>query len=67
MRKRRRSRGLAGLGEVTKKDFVAIANLLCVHKAPAQLVDDFATYFKTQNQRFDIPRFVAATKSCRVR
>lgn len=65
MSRRKQAQRSRGLGEVTKKDFVALAYLLCSHKASTPLVEDMATYFKQQNQRFDIGRFVAATKSCR--
>lgn len=64
-KRRRRSRGLGGLGEPTKKDFIAIADLLCNHRASSELVHGFANHFARQNPRFDVSRFVAATKSCR--
>jgi hypothetical protein len=54
-----------GLGEPTKKDFVAMADILCRHRASSGLVSDMASHFKAQNPRFDAGRFVAATKSCK--
>lgn len=39
MTKRRRRQ----LGEVTKKDFVAIANIVCEHGAPPGLARDLAS------------------------
>jgi hypothetical protein len=63
--KKAQDRGLRGLGEPTKKDFIAIADLLCNHRASSELVHGFANHFARQNARFDASRFVAATKSCR--
>lgn len=56
-RKSRRSRGL---GEVTKKDFVAIANILCRSKVKPSVIDSFNDYFGGQNLNFDRKRFTAA-------
>lgn len=53
-----------GLGEVTKKDFIALANAFCRHGASEALVGDVTNYFASQNPRFDRGRFVAATKKC---
>jgi hypothetical protein len=53
------------LGEPTKKDFIALADLLCNHRASTELIQGVASYFARQNPRFDLNRFVAATKSCR--
>lgn len=65
-KKRTRSRrGLRGLGEPTKKDFQAMASILCQHRASSGLIGDIAGYFARQNSRFDAGRFVAATKTCR--
>jgi len=57
MARRRRTRGL---GEVVKKDFVAIAGILRSHCASDAVVSDLATYFRRQNPRFDTSRFVKA-------
>lgn len=63
MAKRKKNRrGLRGLGEVTKKDFQALADILCRNKAPSALVADITRYFSTQNPRFDATRFTAATR-----
>jgi hypothetical protein len=53
------------LGEVTKRDFVAIADILCRRSAPPGLVDDLTSYFSSQNPRFDSMRFKRATTTCR--
>lgn len=55
------------LGEPTKKDFVALADLLCNHRASSELIHGVANYFARQNPRFDARRFVAASNSCRIR
>lgn len=63
---RRKRRGLSGLGEVTKKDFVAIAKILCENNVPSMVATELAMYFKSQNPRFDNARFwTAATKGCK--
>lgn len=61
--KRRRSRART-LGEVTKKDFIAIANVLCRTGADAPVVRGLASYFRSENPRFDEGRFAAAA-SCK--
>lgn len=63
-RKKRRRRS-SGLGEVTKKDFQAIATALCRNNASSGLVDDLTSYFASQNPRFDASRFQKATRTCR--
>lgn len=62
-RSTRRRRGLHGLGEVTKRDFVAIAGIIC-GRAPRGVAEDLAAYFAGQNPRFDRARFVKAATSC---
>ena len=42
---------------VSKKDFVAIANILRTHKATPETISDFCTYFRTENPRFDAYKF----------
>lgn len=59
MPRRRRSRART-LGEVTKKDFIAIADVLCRTNADVPIVRGLASYFKRENQRFHEGRFVAA-------
>jgi hypothetical protein len=54
------------LAEVTKRDFVAIATILCEEKASTGLKERLAGYFRSQNPRFDRERFLRATESCRV-
>jgi hypothetical protein len=67
MTTRRRTRPKAGqLAEVTKRDFVAIAEILCIEKAPTRLKERMAGYFRSQNPRFDTQRFLKATNNCRV-
>ena len=66
MAKRKCKQGNAdGLGEVTKRDFVAIAEILCEEKATNKLKDRLAGYFRSQNARFDTDRFLTATRACR--
>ncbi len=62
-RKRRTHSALLG-GEVTKKDFVAIANMICAHGVPEGFTRALASYFGSQNPRFSQDRFVAATRKC---
>lgn len=64
-KKSRRSALAADLGDLTKKDFVGIAGILCKHDASPALTKAFAGYFKEENPRFDEGRFVAAVKSCK--
>ena len=67
MARRRRARTIAGqLAEVTKRDFVAIAEILCQERAGTPLKQRLAGYFKSQNPRFDTARFMRATTACRV-
>ena len=47
---------------MTKKHFVAIAELLAHHSASSQLVSAFADYFETQNPSFDRDRFITYHK-----
>ena len=66
MATRRRSRTKVGpLAEVSKKDFVAIAEILCLEKASTSLKESLASYFRSQNPRFDRERFLRATNTCR--
>lgn len=61
-----RRRPQAGdLGEVSKKDFVAVARILCEERAPDRLKRRLASYFGSQNPRFDEGRFLHATTTCR--
>jgi hypothetical protein len=64
--RRCRPRKAGVFGEVTKRDFVAIAEILCEERAPTRLKERLAGYFRSQNQRFDTERFMRATNSCRV-
>jgi hypothetical protein len=63
MAKRRRRRN--SLGEPTKKDFQAMADVLCRHGASDSLVGDIAHYFGSQNPRFRSDLFIRATKACK--
>ncbi len=66
MRTQRRTRTTTNaLGEVAKRDFVAIAEILCEEKATGRLKDRLAGYFRSQNSRFDTDRFLTATRACR--
>jgi hypothetical protein len=65
-KRRKRRTPSRTLGEVTKKDFVSIAEILCSHGASVSLTTGLAHYFKSQNPRFNSGRFLRATKSCKV-
>ena len=64
-KRRRRSRTRMNLGEVTKKDFIGIADVLCRNSASPAVVTGLAHYFGGGNARFDRARFIAATAKCR--
>jgi hypothetical protein len=59
MLKRRRRRRI-NLGEVTKRDFIAIAKILGSECAPAQVTKRIADYFGSENPRFAKGQFIAA-------
>jgi len=54
------------LGEVTKRDFISIGNILCKHNAPEPLINDLAKYFLDANPRFDYRRFVKHVEKCKM-
>lgn len=64
MTKRRRRTRRINFGEVTKKDFTAIAKILSSECAPARVTQRIADYFGAQNPRFAADRFIAAA-SCK--
>lgn len=64
MRKRRRK---ISLGEVSKKDFVAIAKILCSTGASRETKERLARYFAGENPWFDEGRFLKATSACGAR
>jgi hypothetical protein len=64
--RRRKQRKHSNLGEVTKRDFVAIAKILCTEGVSQRTKQRFASYFGSENPRFNESRFLAATNSCRV-
>ena len=64
--KRRKRQKHFILGEVTKKDFVAIAKILCTEGVSQRTKERFARYFGSENSRFNESRFLAATNSCKV-
>ena len=55
-----------GLERMTKKNFIAIANIVkaqdLTYDQREQLSLDFANYFRKENPRFDIQRFVNACR-----
>jgi hypothetical protein len=63
--RRRKAPTAKELGEVTKRDFVAIAEILCETDASRETNDGLAAYFRSQNPRFDRERFLRATEACR--
>lgn len=62
---KRRKRRSALFGEVTKRDFQALAAIFCEYSVPAAAVAKVSGYFKTQNPRFDEERFKRATQTCK--
>jgi len=42
---------------VSKKDFVAVANILRNNNVDAETVKDFCEYFRSENPRFDANKF----------
>ena len=65
-RRRAKQPDTGPLAEVTKRDFVAIAQILCEERASTNLKERLAGYFRSQNPRFDTARFMRATNACRV-
>jgi len=63
-RRKRRVSFRGALAGVSKHDFVAIAKAACEYSVPDGFVRTLASYFSSQNPRFDSARFVRATKSC---
>lgn len=63
----KRKRKSRTLGAPTKQDFVALADLLCNHRASSELIHGVANHFARQNPRFDAARFAAAASACRRR
>lgn len=55
----------SSLGAVTKKDFMAIADVLCETGANKRTVEGLSRYFRSRNPRFNPSRFKAATRACR--
>lgn len=62
MRHSRRNGFLAG---VSKKDFVAIADVLCTTGASDSTARALSSYFKAQNPGFLEDRFMSATRACK--
>jgi hypothetical protein len=50
---------------VTKRDFIAIARICCETDAPRETSEQLASYFRSQNPRFDPERFLRATEACK--
>jgi len=65
-RRRAKQPDTGPLAEVTKRDFVAIAEILCETRASKETKGRLAEYFGSQNPRFDRERFLRATNNCRV-
>jgi len=65
--KRRRKKTM--LGQPTKQDFEAIAEILCEFKADGRLTSALGIHFQRRNPRFSFDRFYAASTGpkCRVR
>ena len=45
---------------MTRKHFIAIANILKENKASHKMIKDFGNYFYDENERFDYTKFVNA-------
>jgi hypothetical protein len=65
MPKRRRRRRRINFGEVTKRDFIAIAKILSSECAPSSVTHRLADYFGSQNPRFAKERFLKAASCAR--
>jgi hypothetical protein len=63
----RRRKPLSGLGALSKQHYVAVADLLCKHRASSDLIRAFADYFGVDNSRFDGLRFVDHIEACKRR
>lgn len=58
----RKRRGLSGLGEVTKKDFIGVADALCRTGASDATITAVGNYFDRVNPNFKHAAFHAAAK-----
>ena len=47
---------------LTKKHFIAVAEILKESNADDQLIQKFVDYFRTENPLFDVSRFITASK-----
>jgi hypothetical protein len=65
MAKRKRRARRMTLGATSKKDYVAIGNILCRNDASAALVRDVADYFAADNPSFKPATFVSHVSKCR--
>jgi hypothetical protein len=54
-----------GLGATTKKDYVAIGNILCRNGASPKLVSEIAGYFAEENPAFSPITFQAHIAKCK--
>jgi hypothetical protein len=62
---RRKQPVVCNHGEVTKRDFTAIAKICCETDTPRETSERLAGYFRSQNPRFDRDRFLRATEACK--
>ncbi len=60
-----RIRRKAGLFGTSKKDYIAIGNILCRNGASPKLVEEMAGYFREDNPAFNPTRFVAHVAKCK--
>ena len=61
----RRRRRLAGLSATSKKDYIAIGNILCRNNASSGLVQDVANYFASDNPAFKASTFTQHVAKCK--
>lgn len=65
-KRRRRGRGLGNaLGGTSKKDYIAIGNILCRNNASPGLVSEIASYFASDNPAFKSSAFTAHVAKCK--
>lgn len=64
MAKRRKYQGL-GLSGTSKKDYIAIGNILCRNNTSPGLVSEIASYFASDNPAFKSSAFTAHVAKCK--
>lgn len=62
---KRRRKAQQGLMGTSKKDYIAIGNILCRNNAPPALIGDIAGYFAEENPAFNPITFQAHVAKCK--